>query len=393
MSKPEIYFIVTIDFSVKAFLINHLKELSKFYKITVFVNTRDPYFLRKMGVKATVHPISISRKISILKDLYCLLYLFFIFLIKRPVAVHSLTPKAGLLAMLASFFARTPLRVHTFTGQVWITSEGAKKILLKLLDKFIYKIATNVIIDSHSQKNFLIKNKIVDKKKCLVFGRGSICGVDLNKFKPNKKNFKLMRRRLTIPNKAFVVLFLGRINIDKGVLDLAEAFNRINSKKLYLVFVGPDEDNLVNLIKTNCIKKINKIRFIKFTVQPNLFLSMANIICLPSYREGFPNVIIEAAAMGVPSVVSNIYGTKDTIVNKKSGLFHKKKSISSLINCLNYFLKNPKKYKEYSSFAIKRTRLYFDQKEITKYWIKFYKNNLYKNNKIINRGLQFLIKP
>jgi glycosyltransferase involved in cell wall biosynthesis len=157
--------------------------------------------------------------------------------------------------------------------------------------------------------------------------------------------------------------------------------------------VGPDEDNLVNLIKTNCIKKINKIRFIKFTAQPNLFLSMANIICLPSYREGFPNVIIEAAAMGVPSVVSNIYGTKDTIVNKKSGLFHKKKSISSLINCLNYFLKNPKKYKEYSSFAMKRARLYFDQKEITKYWIKFYKNNLYKNNKIINSGLQFLRKP
>jgi glycosyltransferase involved in cell wall biosynthesis len=114
------------------------------------------------------------------------------------------------------------------------------------------------------------------------------------------------------------------------------------------------------------------------TAQPNLFLSMANIICLPSYREGFPNVIIEAAAMGVPSVVSNIYGTKDTIVNKKSGFFHKKKSISSLVSCLNYFLKNPKKYKEYSSFAMKRVRLYFDQKEITKYWIKFYKNNINK---------------
>jgi glycosyltransferase involved in cell wall biosynthesis len=384
MTKPEIFFIVTIDYVIKVFLINHLKKLSKFYKITVFVNTKDPHFLKKMGVKATVYPVNISREISILKDLYCLFHLFFIFLIKRPNAVHSLTPKAGLLAMLASFFACIALRVHTFTGQVWITSKGVKKKLLILLDKLISKIATNLIIDSHSQKNFLIKNKIVEKKKCLVFGKGSICGVDLNKFKPDKKNFNLMRRRLAIPNKAFVVLFLGRINIDKGVLDLAEAFNRINSKKLYLIFVGSDEGNLVNLIKINCIKKIDYMRFVKFTNQPNLFLSMTNIICLPSYREGFGNVIIEAAAMGVPSVASNIYGIKDAIVNKKSGLLHKKKSITSLINCINFFFKNPKKYKEYSSFAMQRARLYFDQKEITKYWIKFYKNNIDKKQKYLN---------
>jgi glycosyltransferase involved in cell wall biosynthesis len=384
MRKPEIYFITTIDFAVKVFLINHIKKLSKFYKITVFTNTRDPFFLRKMGVIAKVHPVNISRKISILKDFYYLIYLFFIFLIKRPDAVHSLTPKAGLLAMLAGFFACIPLRVHTFTGQVWITLDGTKKILIKLIDKLITKTATNLIADSHSQKNFLIKNKILGKKKCLVFGKGSICGVDLNKFKPNKKNFELMRRRLAIPNKAFVVLFLGRINIDKGVLDLAEAFNRISSKKLYLIFVGPDEGNFVNLIKIKCIKKIDKMRFIKFTAQPNLFFSMANIICLPSYREGFANVIIEAAAMGVPSVASNIYGTKDAIVNKKSGLFHKKKNIKSLADCINYFLKNPKKYKEYSSFAMKRARLYFDQKDITKCWIKFYKNNINKKQKYFN---------
>lgn len=378
MLKPKIYFVITIDYAVKVFLINHLKKLSKFYEITVFVNTKDPYFLRKKGVKVTVHPVNISRKISILKDLYFLLYFFFIFLFKRPDAVHSLTPKAGLLAMLASFFARIPLRVHTFTGQVWITTSGIKKKILKSLDKLISKIATNLIIDSHSQKKFLIKNKIIDLKKSVVFGKGSISGVDFKKFKPNKKNFKIMRHRFSIPNNAFVILFLGRITIDKGILDLVEAFNRINSNKLYLVLVGPDEGNLINLIKVNYIQKINKIRFIPFTDKPNLFLSMANIICLPSYREGFGNVIIEAAAMGLPSVSSNIYGIKDAIVNKKSGLLHKRKSITSLKNCIIFFLNNQKKYKEYSSFAMKRVRLYFDQNEITKYWIEFYENKINK---------------
>ena len=337
MPKPEIYFIVTVDFSVKVFLINHLKKLSKFYKITVFVNTKDPHFLRKLDVKATVHPISISRKISILKDLYFLLYLFFIFLIKRPNAVHSLTPKAGLLAMLASYLAFIPLRVHTFTGQVWVTSKGLKKRLLKFTDKLTARSATELIIDSQSQEKFLIRNKIFDKKKSYVFGYGSICGVDLNKFRLNKKNYDIMRNQLSIPRKSFIILFLGRINFDKGILDLVKAFNKINSNKLYLVIVGQDEDKLTNLIKKKCIKKIDKIRIIKFTSQPNLYLSMSDILCLPSYREGFGNVIIEAAAMGIPSVASNIYGIRDAIIDKKSGLLHKKRDIKSIIKCINFF--------------------------------------------------------
>lgn len=382
MPKPEIYFIVTVDFSVKVFLINHLKKLSKFYKITVFVNTKDPHFLRKLDVKATVHPISISRKISILKDLYFLLYLFFIFLIKRPNAVHSLTPKAGLLAMLASYLAFIPLRVHTFTGQVWVTSKGLKKRLLKFTDKLTARSATELIIDSQSQEKFLIRNKIFDKKKSYVFGYGSICGVDLNKFRLNKKNYDIMRNQLSIPRKSFIILFLGRINFDKGILDLVKAFNKINSNKLYLVIVGQDEDKLTNLIKKKCIKKIDKIRIIKFTSQPNLYLSMSDILCLPSYREGFGNVIIEAAAMGIPSVASNIYGIRDAIIDKKSGLLHKKRDIKSIIKCINFFFKNKKNTQKYSLFAMKRARMNFNQNIITKHWIEFYNNKIYKKLKI-----------
>ena len=378
MTRPQIFFIATVDYAIKVFLINHLKKLSRFYRITVFVNTQDKNFLKKRGVKVKVHKISISRNISIIKDLYFLFYLFFIFLLKRPAAVHTLTPKAGLLGMLASFFAFVPLRIHTFTGQVWITSKGIKKYFLKFLDKLIAKVSTKLIIDSHSQKKFLIRNKIINKQKSFVFANGSISGVNIKKFTPNKKNFQLVRSHLSIPRNAFVILFLGRINIDKGVLDLVKVFNMINSKKLYLVLVGPDEGKLSSLIKKQCIKKIDKVRLIKFTDQPNLYLSMANVVCLPSYREGFGNIIIEAAATGVPSIGSDIYGIKDAIVNKKSGLLHKKKNVKSLMQCINFFLNNPKKLKQYSHFAMTRARLKFNQELITNCWIKFYKKNINK---------------
>jgi glycosyltransferase involved in cell wall biosynthesis len=376
LNKPKIYFIVTVEFAVKAFLLHHLKKLSKFYDLTVVTKTSDSKFLIKRGIKAKVIPLRLFRNVNLIFDLYCLIYLFYLFVKHRPAAVHSLTPKAGLLAMLASYLAFVPLRVHTFTGQVWICNKGWKRFLLKLIDIWIGRLTKFNIVDGHSQRDFLVKNKILSLKKTLVFANGSVAGIDIKKFKFNRQAFTSIRKELFIPLNSFVILYLGRLHLDKGVLDLAKAFQRIKSKKLYLVFLGPDESFLKNSIINICKYKINNVRIIDYSENVERYLVGADILCLPSYREGFSQSIIEAAAMKIPCIASNIYGIKDSVVDKKSGLLHKVKSINSIIKGINFFLKNRHKKYIYGQYAMKRAYKNFDQEIISNEWIVFYKKHI-----------------
>ena len=134
MNKPAIYFVATVEFAVNAFLKQHLLLLSKTFNVTVVVNTSDPRFLKKQGINVNVIPLDIKRNINIFRDLKALFSLFYLFLKNRPVSVQSITPKAGLLAMAAAYMARVPLKVHTFTGQVWVTKSGVFRYILKKLD-------------------------------------------------------------------------------------------------------------------------------------------------------------------------------------------------------------------------------------------------------------------
>lgn len=319
-SRPTIFFLATAEFAVNAFLLSHLKALSKSFDVTVIVNTDDPLFLTKQGVDVEVIPLSISRNILILSDVYCLIRLVYIFIKLRPSAVHSITPKAGFLAMLAAFIACVPFRVHTFTGQVWATSHGLKRVVLKFFDWLTARLATFNIIDSPSQQQFLINQKVLTKERSIVFGVGSVSGVDLKRFKPSKKVLTEVRHELGIPEDAFVFIYLGRLNKDKGILDLARAFTSLKNKNTCLLVVGPDEGDFVEEMKRLCGGSVDRLRFVAYTRTPERFLAASNVLCLPSYREGFGSVVIEAAAIGLPAIASNIYGISDAIVEKKNGL-------------------------------------------------------------------------
>ena len=372
INRKSICFVATVEFAVSAFLLSHLKELSKYYDLTVIVNLKNPNFLidKKLDIKLV--NINFSREINIISDLLSLVQLAYLFLIKKYDAVHSITPKAGLLAMIASFLTFTPVRVHCFTGQVWSTKSGLSRLFLKLIDKIIGNLSTQNIVDSKSQYDFLVKENVLNKDKALVFGSGSVSGVDLLKFKPNTKVKSSLRKKLKISPSSFVFVFLGRLNSDKGIHDLINAFISTDLKSAYLLLVGPDEENISSKLKGNQ----SNIIFSGLISSPQDFLAVSDVLCLPSYREGFGNVVIEAAATGVPSIVSNIYGLSDAIVLNKTGLAHEPHDVQEITKLMKSLFNNRKLVMDLGKAAKKRAISEFDSKILVKHWKIFYNHNL-----------------
>ena len=371
-NRKSICFVATVEFAVSAFLLSHLKELSKHYDLTVIVNLKNPNFLidKKLDIKLV--NINFSREINIISDLLSLVQLAYLFLIKKYDAVHSITPKAGLLAMIASFLTFTSVRVHCFTGQVWSTKSGLSRLFLKLIDKIIGNLSTQNIVDSKSQYDFLVKENVLNKDKALVFGSGSVSGVDLLKFKPNTKVKSSLRKKLKISPSSFVFVFLGRLNSDKGIHDLINAFISTDLKSAYLLLVGPDEENISSKFKGNQ----SNIIFSGLISSPQDFLAVSDVLCLPSYREGFGNVVIEAAATGVPSIVSNIYGLSDAIVLNKTGLAHEPHDVQEITKLMKSLFNNRKLVMDLGKAAKKRAISEFDSKILVKHWKIFYNHNL-----------------
>ena len=372
VNRKSICFVATVEFAVSAFLLNHLKELSKYYDLTVVVNLKNPNFLIDTKLDINFVNINFSREINIISDLLSLAQLVYLFLIKRYDAVHSITPKAGLLAMIASFLTFIPVRIHCFTGQVWATKSGSSRLFLKLIDKVIGILSTQNIIDSKSQYNFLVKNNVLNEDKSLVFGSGSVSGVDLLKFKPNIKVKLSLRKKLNISTSSFVFVFIGRINLDKGIYDLIDSFILADLKSAYLLIIGPDEESILSKFKD----KQSNIIFSDITSSPQDFLAVSDVLCLPSHREGFGNIVIEAAATGLPSIVSNIYGLSDAIVQNKTGLTHEPKNVEEIARLMNALFNDRKLVVRLGKAAKKRAISEFDSKILVKHWKDFYNQKL-----------------
>jgi glycosyltransferase involved in cell wall biosynthesis len=316
--------VVATDLTIKAFLLDHLRALAGRYDVTVVANTDDPSLLRRHGLPLDVTPVRIERRISPVSDLGALVTLWRLFRARRFSAVHSVTPKAGLLTMLAGAAARVPVRLHTFTGQVWATRTGWARWALKQADRLIARAATHVLADSWSQRDFLIAEGVVAPGKIGVLGAGSISGVDLARFRPDPAARARLRAELALPSEAVVFLFLGRLNRDKGVLELARAFSGMASRHpdAWLLVVGPDEEGLTPEVERAVQGCAGRVRILGFTDRPEQVMAAADVYCLPSHREGFGTAVIEAAATGLPAIASRIYGLTDAIQEGETGLLH-----------------------------------------------------------------------
>lgn len=370
----KVCFILTAEFAVKAFLLNHLTALSDKYALTVIVNTKNPAFLEDLGVNAQVVALPISRKINPISDLLALVKLVYILYQHQFDAVHTLMPKAGLIGNLAARFVCVPVRVHTFTGQVWVSRKGLSRFLLKQIDKLIARLTTINLVDGHGQRAFLIDQKILTQSNSQVFLNGSIAGVDLDKFQADTEVRAALRQSMDIETGAVVFLYIGRLNHEKGLLDLAKAFSALNTSAAHLIFVGPDEGNLQALISNLCNQKINQLHFVDYTSHPESYMCAADVLCLPSYREGFNNVIIEAAAVGLPAIASNIYGVTDAVKHHSTGLLHEVKNVEQIQQLMQALIDEPDLRQRLGSQAKSHTRTHYNAADMTKAWIRFYES-------------------
>lgn len=332
----KICIVVASELTVRAFLLHHLAALARDYNVTVVANFSDTYYLRKLGLPVSTRHVAIERKIAPPADLLALTALVRLFRAERYGLVHSVTPKAGLLAMLAAHLAGVPLRLHTFTGQVWVTRGGPMRTLLKAADRAIARHATQVLADSPSQRDFLISQGIVPAAKARVLAHGSISGVDTARFRPDAAARERVRAGLAIAPQAIVFLYLGRLSRDKGLLDLAQAFAAVGARhpNAHLLLVGPDEDEMREALVAACGACAAKLHFAGDTDQPQEYFAAADIFCLASYREGFGSTVIEAAAAGLPSIGSRIYGITDAIVEAETGLLFNVGDAQDLARCM-----------------------------------------------------------
>lgn len=364
--------------SIVAFLLPHLRSMMSFYSIAVFVNDRDEKFLAQLNVEIPVLFAPIDRPISPLQDIKGLFTLYRSFLKDRPHAVHSVTPKAGLLAMTAAWLARVPLRVHTFTGQVWVTRTGPMRFLLKMADRCIVAMATDVLVDSPSQRVFLIEQGIVCADRSAVLGSGSICGVDTKRFCPNSIVRRELRTALGTSDNAFVCLYLGRLNHDKGVLELVSAFAHVarTHPNAELWIVGPDEANLFQQIPGLLGDAVCQMKRVGFTSEPELFMQAADLFCLPSHREGFGSSVIEAAACGLPSLVSRIYGLTDAVLEGQTGWMHESGNVADIVIKLKQIITSKSELKLRGQAARLFAKNHFDEVVVTTAMLDFYKKHL-----------------
>tara|TARA_B110000046_G_C13025697_1_gene413931 strand:+ start:9226 stop:10362 length:1137 start_codon:yes stop_codon:yes gene_type:complete len=377
MKNKKVCFVVSSPITAQVFLKNHIKELAIFYDVFLVANFD---FTDKEGfieLKEIKH-IPISREINLVKDIKALFLLWKYFNHMKFDLVHTVTPKAGLLGVFAARLARTNNRIHIFTGQVWHTKTGLFKRLLMILDKFIVWNATDILVDGESQRQFLIKNKIIKKSNSFVLGKGSISGVDTKRFMPNKDISNEVKRCLDIHKRDVVYMFLGRMNHDKGIVELAEAFNKLQLKfsNARLLFVGGDEENMTSIIKV-IVKNIESVIFYGFTKEPEKLIQACDVFCLPSYREGFGTSIIEASLLEKPVICSDTYGLMETIIVNKTGLRHKVADVDSLYIEMEKLID----HKNLREKLGKSGRTYvlenFSAQIISEKWLEFYRAKLH----------------
>ena len=344
----KLVILTTVPLSLATLIKGQPKYLSQFFDITL-ISSNDTLISQVEayeGIK--VHTIDMTREITPFQDLKALFKIFVYLSQNRPDIIYSFTPKAGLLGMIASYFARVPVRVHNIVGMPLIEASGNKKRLLKVIEKITYFFSTNLFCNSYGLKEYIQKN--LTKKNVKVVGNGSINGIDMELFKNSFTQTQKddLRYNLNIQKDDFVLLFVGRVVKDKGINELIQAFSILDKKynNLKLLIVGDFEEHLnpiesksIEIMRSN--QNIIQVGFQK-DVRP--YLGVSSLFVLPSYREGLPNSLLEAGSFGIPLLATDINGCNEIIRDRENGILIKPKSVESLVDGISLLVENKQLY-------------------------------------------------
>lgn len=356
--KKKIIRITTVPGSLSILLKGQLKFMSDHYEVIGVSSSGEKLKNVDKDEGINTHVVEMTRTISPFKDLKSAYQLYKFIKKEKPFIVHTHTPKAGTLGMLAARFARVSHRLHTIAGLPLLEANGAKRKLLNLVEKITYSNATLILPNSFGLLKIVKDHKFTTDKKLKVIGEGSSNGIDtehFNKSNISKEQQAKLKKELGIYKDDFVFVFVGRLVADKGINELIDAFNTISqtNQNIKLLLVGELETELDPLqAETLQIIEANKnIISVGWQIDVRPYFAIANSLVFPSYREGFPNVVIQACAMELASIVTDINGCNEIITDKKNGLVIQPKSKDELLKSMQYLIENPEATKAFAFAA------------------------------------------
>lgn len=332
----------TIPASLENLLKGQLKMLSKYYNVLAVSSPGDDMetIEEREGVRTIAIPM--ERRISLIKDFISLIRLIVLFAKERPDMVHSITPKAGLLSMLAAWITRVPVRMHTFTGLVFPTATGKMQKLLIAMDRLICFCATHINPEGEGVKRDLVNYNITSKPLHII-ANGNVNGIDLEYF---DKTPEVVEKACSYKKEGtFTFCFVGRMVRDKGINELVHSFLRLYQKdeRVRLLLVGPFEKELDPVLPEveEHILHHPGICYMGYQNDVRPFLVASDALVFPSYREGFPNVVIQAGAMGLPAIVTDINGCNEIVLPDLNGVIIPSKDEQALYESMKYFASHP----------------------------------------------------
>ena len=324
--RKKIIRTATVPLSLDLFCRGLLRDLSSRYEIIALSSPQPELESIRKREKVRTISVPMARKIAPFSDLKSLFELIRVFRKERPDMVHSITPKAGLLSMMAAKWTRVPVRVHTFTGLVFPYEKGWKRRLLMTTDRLTASCATHVIPEGVGIRDDLIRFRIT-RKPLRVLGNGNVRGIDLDHYVRSEKLGRRaadIRNLYQIPDDGFVFLFVGRLDRDKGIDNLVQVFQKLEKScpNVYLFLVGaeePEGKSILDETRETIGRDPHIILSDGWQADVRPWYAAADALVHPSLREGFPNVVIEAGAMGLASIVTDINGSREIITDGRNG--------------------------------------------------------------------------
>lgn len=349
--KPKLLRITTVPVSLKTLLKGQHRFMSQNGFEVVGVSSRGTALQEvhnEEGIR--VIELEMTRTFSPFKDLKSLWSLYRLCRKEKPFIVHSHTPKAGIVGMLGAKLAGVPIRLHTVAGMPLMVTSGAKRWVLDIVEKITYGCATKVYPNSEGLYDFIVKGRYAPKRKLGMIAKGSSNGIDTGFFAPNQVTeyqVNQLKKDLAIQPDDFVFVFVGRLVGDKGINELVSAFSRLNDSRTgrtcKLLLVGSLESELDPLLShtLEAIKNNERIIAVGYQKDVRLYFAISDTLVFPSYREGFPNVVMQAGAMGLPSIVTDINGCNEIITGGVNGLLVALNDVNALTGAMEFLLHNP----------------------------------------------------
>jgi len=337
--------ITTIPDSLKGLLKGQLRFINQYYEVIGVSGAGESLQEAREKEGIRIEAVEMKRTISPINDIKAVYSLYKILKKENPHIVHTHTPKAGIVGMLSAKLAGVEHRFHTVAGMPLLVATGPKRVLLNYVEKLTYKCATKVFPNSFGLKDIILKEGFTTKKKLSVIGKGSSNGIDVDYFNSDlfkKADLNTLKQKLNITNQ-FVYIYVGRLVTDKGINELVTAFDDVSKNhNVKLILVGWRENELDPLLPEteNTLKQNQHIIQVGYQPDVRSYFAISDALVFPSYREGFPNVVMQAGAMKVPSIVTDINGCNEIITQGENGLIIPVKDVQSIVISMEYLIQN-----------------------------------------------------